>query len=250
MEKTVTCNYWKKNVCKFMNNSEKCRFSHGPDDFKDITIDCKYGTLCNNSICKFYHGNISTIKNVVYEIPIINKKLLKKNKKLRKIENIKSNNFEKVKVEFLEKEDKCMEKYIVNESNNNNYYNNIINKLKLENDLLKLENKKLLKNQEIKNNYSISGMVYSKDNNIKKGVPNKDKLLILYNKYVNIYNIFKDKQNNYKNIDMNEIKKYTKDNNIYKIKQRSTKIYNFYNKIINGTVKEYLPISKIIKIKF
>lgn len=338
MEKTIICEFWEKRNCKFMEKPSLCCYAHGMKELKKV--DCKYGPNCSVPKCLFFHGNTSTINKMVYDIPIINKKMLKRNNKkgIKKIsivetycKNIdtKSIQLEKFSktinkvsdiatidtynigsgiVTIIKKEEDIKEqvivknpdtnkllpfvdeyykniiikknkfinnivtdnyRYIVNIRNENkktnlkleilneknNINDNIINKLKKENDLLKSQNNEL---KTENNKLELDKLEMEKENKILKETNttsmvdhessniNKNKLLNLYNKYVNLYNIFKN-QNNYKGININEINKYTKDKNIYKIKQRSVKIYNYYNKLVNGVIKEYLPIYKIIR---
>jgi hypothetical protein len=243
MEKTVICNYWRQEICKFMENSEKCKFAHGTDELKNIPIECKYGSFCHNVNCVFFHGIIPTTRKMVYEFPLIIKKSKKHINKNNDIENNfnQHGNYEKVKnLENYNKTVKSSSSMSHFEKNNTynldnhkeySNLNNIIKKLEIENKILKGEIENL------------------KKSNIKNNKMDNEKMDIIYNKYINIYNIFKKFDNNYKII-KEEIKRYTKDNNIYKVKSRATKIYKFYNNLKNGTINEYLPITKIIKMSF
>lgn len=132
----------------------------------------------------------------------------------------------------------------------NNKKELLINKINSENFLLKEDNEILRKeNKIIKSSYTKKEMVDIKNN--KKIYKNdfQNKLKLLYNKYINLYEIF-NKYKNYKLINLDEIKKYTKDKNIYKIKQRSTKVFNFYENFKKGYIKELLPVSSIFKMVF
>lgn len=139
-------------------------------------------------------------------------------------------------------------KNIIYLRNINNNKDLIINKLKYENNCLKKNIEKLQNDREktntINNKMDMVGM-----NKKRKPTKNKKLLISLYDKYINLYYVF-NKYNNYKLIDIDEIRKYTKDNNIYKVKQRCYKIYNFYEKYKNGIIKDLLPISKIITMVF
>lgn len=132
----------------------------------------------------------------------------------------------------------------------NNKKELLINKINSENFLLKEDNEILRKeNNIIKSSYTKKEMVDIKNN--KKIYKNdfQNKLKLLYNKYINLYEIF-NKYKNYKLINLDEIQKYTKDKNIYKIKQRSTKVFNFYENFKKGYIKELLPVSSIFKMVF
>lgn len=312
MEKTIICSYWENKTCKFMEDPFMCQFAHGTEDINKIY--CKYGNHCNNPKCAFYHGNESTTPDMVYDIPIIDKRKNKKNKKIIKNtekynKSINFDNLEKEEiipftnyiphtyerqetatvVKIINKEygikeninifnndhvkvlsiidDFYITKYnnIVNEKNRyirqivfNNYKNiyylrkinnnkdEIINKLKSENILLK-ENNELLKKE--KNIYTKNNMVDINNNKKIYKIDFQNKLKTLYNKYINLYEIFK-RYENYKLINLDEIKKYTKDKNIYKIKQRATKVFNFFEKFKKGHINDLLPVSTIFKMVF
>lgn len=232
MKKTVICNYWIQGTCKFMKNSEKCKFAHGTDKLKTITIECKYGSFCHDVDCIFFHGFISTTRKMVYEFPLIIEKSKKSKKKINKNNFIKNDNSEESK--YLEECNPIEKDIPINTEYSD--LNCIIKKLEIENKRLKNEI------ENLKNSHTKDGIVECKKINNKK-------MDILYNKYINIYNIFNKFDNNYKII-KDEIKQYTNDNNIYKVKSRATKIYNFYNNLKNGIINEYLPITKIIKMSF
>lgn len=229
MEKIKICVYWEKKICKFMNNPDKCCYAHG--------INCKYGINCCNSKCVLNHGDI-----VVYDIPIVkiktfcnpnffenetNKIPVKSINEDNNILDINKNNINNVII--IKKEDNIndivyylesdynkilsyIDNYYIEKINKNNqYFRNTIIKncgyttfLRNKNQHLILENKILrLKYDQLKK---------EKRKNI-----NINRLTTLYNKYIDLYNIFKNNDYNYKNIK-------------------------------NGIFHDYLPISKIIKL--
>jgi hypothetical protein len=248
------------------------------EDIQKNTIECKYGSKCHNPNCRFFHGDEPTMINMVYDFPIINKKV-KNVKKVKKLFNeyINENNIiddtircinekgiEPTNITIIKKDKNIRNDISIktNDKENNEllsyidtYYNNIINRknkyiseITERNynciNILRNDNKKLKDIIEnLKKSHTINKMVENKPKNI-----NENKLINIYNKYVDLHNIFK--VSNYKHVNINEIKKYTKDKNIYKVKQRAEKIYNFYSKFKKGIFKEYLPISKIITMKF
>lgn len=306
MEKTIICEYWLKKNCKYMNDSSICKFAHGFEDIKEITIDCKYGIMCNNSLCDFYHGNVTTTTNMVYDIPIINKRKNKINKLNVKKEitadnnDIKNNNILSIpnlprnviqygiKDEIInnkngmENDNKLLssiDEFYIKKYNTMVYSKNryismvvadnykqivcldkinknnglIINKLNNENKSLK----KYIEELKIDNNEKTNTITELVEEgrlqnykNTPKSVNNvvTNKIINLYIKYVKLYNLFKN--SNYKQIDINEVRKYTKDKNIYKIKQRAEKVNSFYDKFKKGIYTCYLPINKIIKMTF
>lgn len=255
MEKTIICNYWKKGICKFMIKPEKCNFAHGSDDIRTITINCRYGSFCHNVDCMFFHGSISTTRQMVYEIPLIIKKSKKSKKDINKNIFTQRGNSEKIKI--LEENKKTVNslssilKNISDISDNLDNYgnrtNNIINtEYKDLNSIIKeLE----IENQMLKNEIENLKEYHTKNSMVENKKINNKKMDILYNKYISIYNIFKKFDNNYKII-KEKIKQYTNDNNIYKVKSRATKVYNFCNNLKCGIINEYLPITKIIKMSF
>lgn len=281
--KTILCDFWEKGNCKYMERSELCKYAHGIEDL--YIVYCKYGINCNNPKCLFYHGK-STTRNMVYDIPIINKKKNKKCKKIKSIENShfcksitnkeivinNSNNRNIPLKEYIKDETQIVD--IINKNKgikdtitafntdinkilsvvdefyikkyNNMVYNKdiIINKLKSENISLK----KITKELKIDNKNISAELSKNKINTMNVVENDNIKLKNLYYKYIELYKIFNN--NNYKTINLEEIKKYTMDKNIYKVKQRAYKVYNFYQKYINGIIKDVLPISKIIKMSF
>lgn len=303
MQKIIICKYWENGICKFMDDSFKCCYAHGVEDL--YIVDCKYGVNCNNPKCLFDHGK-STIPDMVYDIPIIDKRKIKKCKKIKNMEDSHViNNNEKYKnqiqdIKNYNKKDKIKHIILINKEKgirdyiniSNKDYNNLLSKIDefyinkyntmvyIKNNYisqivknnykniiilrnnnndkdiiikkLQSENNSLIKmTEELKSeNKNLSAeLSKNKINTINKVVENdKSKLKKLYNKYIELYKIFNN--NSYKTINLEEIKKYTMDKNIYKVKQRSYKIYNFYQKYINGTIKDLLPISKIIKMVF
>lgn len=115
----------------------------------------------------------------------------------------------------------------------------IINKITNENISLKKTIEYIGNENKINQNVNTLQMVKMVDTN---------KYEKLYNKYIKLYEIFKN--NNYRLINIEEIRKYTQDKNIYKIKQRACKVYSFYEKYKKGFIKDILPISKIITMVF
>lgn len=325
MEKTTICTYWENNTCKFMYNPEKCHFSHGMEDINKI--NCKYGVNCYNSNCKFYHGNETTISNMVYDIPIVDKrknknkknlnyiddvqkrfknnkslkfmnplenqeiiplktnipyinikdgmkdtfniiKIINKEKGINEVINILNTDFNKMLSAIddfyinrynimVYKKNKHISQIVKNNYKNisclriiNNDKDIIINKLNLENDSLKkglddLKNENGRLKSEIENTKYNTVVIKNK----KIVTQDQNKLKLLYDKYIILYKLF-NKYNNYKLINLDELKKYTKDKNIYKLKQRATKIHNFYEKFKNGTIKHLLPVSFVFKMIF
>jgi hypothetical protein len=303
MQKIAICKYWENGNCIFMEDSVKCCYAHGVEDLN--MVECKYGVNCNNPKCLFDHGK-STISNMVYDIPIIDKIKIKKCKKIKNMEGSHIiNNNEKYKnknqdINIYNKKDKINNIILINKEKgikdyiniSNKDYNSLLSKvdefyINKYNTMLYIKNNFI--SQIVKNNYKNIVILRNKNNDkditIKKlqsknnslikmteelktenkilsdklsknkiNTMNKvvgndnSKLKKLYNKYIELYKIFNN--NSYKTINIEEIKKYTMDKNIYKVKQRSYKVYNFYQKYINGTIKEFLPISKIIKMVF
>lgn len=251
MEKIKFCVYWEKKICKFMNNTDKCCYAHCINDLKKI--NCKYGINCCNSKCVLNHGDI-----VVYDIPIVKIKTFcnpnffeNETNKIpdNNILDINKNNINNVII--IKKEDNIndivyylesdynkilsyIDNYYIEKINKNNqYFRNTIIKnygyttfLRNKNQHLILENKNLrLKYDQLKkekeetklNNTHNTQLIESKNININR-------LTTLYNKYIDLYNIFKNNDYNYKNINMSLINDYTNDKNIYMIKQRATKV--------------------------
>lgn len=251
MEKSIICDYWENGICRYMNESSKCKYAHGESEIK--VVECMYGKDCYNVNCSFNHG-ISTFFEKTYEIPIfINKRKLK-NKKKNKSLTVKSDpshngnpnntkmeqktNTINKKIDFEKDNNKI---YVKSKAQNIDTVITINNKLKeeikeLNNEIKELNNKI----KELKNNNT--------KNKVVDKIINNDKIMIKYKKYIKIYEIFMN--NNYKTINMDEIKQYTKDNNIYKIKQRSEKIYKYYEQFKNGIIDKLYPVSTIFKMVF
>lgn len=212
--KTILCSFWEKCICKYMAEYYKCRYAHGVEDLK-IKVECKYGNRCNRADCKYNHGYfLPQDINKVYEFPITIKKKIMKNGKNddSEIRNIENNI-------------------------NKDYKQIIINN----------------KNNGISIGIQTDNIDPVTDINLNKKVfsRSKNKLEIIYQKWVNVYNIFEKYNYNYKVIkeNLNEIRVYIKDKNIYKVKERAIKIYKYYNKLkINKNI-EFLTISNILKIK-
>lgn len=157
---------------------------------------------------------------------------------------------------MLYSKNKCISKIITNNYKLISYLRTInidkdliIHKITDENFSLKKENERLKKDKDLEDTKknTIPNMEDIINKKTKTSYPSKLKLL--YNKYININEIF-NKYSNYKLINLDEIKEYTKDKNIYKVKQRSNKIYNFYSMYKKGIFKELLPVSTVFKMVF
>lgn len=255
--------------CKYRNMcyNAHCKFNHGNEstmvnmvyDFPIIVDKRKYSKINKKNknilkkVCK--HNDM---KEYIFksDLPYIEEKENKtivtinnKNKGIKENVNIFNTGYNKV-LSMID--EFYIKKYnnMLYEKNNyisqivkNNYKNifylrtinndkdSIINKLNSENKSLKKIIEELKKGHE-ENKNTINNMV----NNIKNVTKDDNKLILLYNKYINLYEIF-NRYKNYKLINLNEIRKYTNDKNIYKLKQRSTKIYRFYENFKNGDRK-------------
>lgn len=327
MIKSVLCKFYNDGSCRYISNPSLCPFAHSENEL--VIPDCKFGEDCRISRCSFNHYIKKPIENTEVNI----KDLIKINNK--KVKNKITKN--KLK-NFILNDIKNEEKIVKNKSltfnntlfenknfhtpsimnyditNNklllyiDNYYINIINKLKNkikffkkqvsqynnrillineEFNMLKEKNKKLVKkinyvpdrfnvstNTDGISNIDISvktniNKIYNGidtytqidnqeyTNSITKGIfkgiednNRKCKKIERYNKWINIYDIFKKYKFNYKIIKDNikEINFYVKDNNIYKIKERCTKVYKYYCKLLNKEVNEYLSVTEIFSI--
>lgn len=212
--KIILCSFWEKGICKYMAENDKCRYAHGIEDLK-IVVDCKYGSRCNRVDCKYNHGYfLPQDINKIYEFPITIKKKSKKNSKNddAEIYNIENN---------ISKDYKQI---IINNKNNGV-------SIGIQTD-----------NIDSIMDINLNQKVFSRS---------KNKLEKIYQKWVNVHNIFEKYNYNYKLIkeNLNEIHVYIKDKNIYKVKERAIKIYKYYNKLkINKNI-EFLTISNILKIK-
>lgn len=217
-----------ENTCNFNEDIVDCINGHKCENIpNDVNKDMVYcgdkGKVNSSSTVKIINKN-NFINDTVNIYNVDNNRLLqiiddfyiKKYNNMVYTKNINIENLNKIN------EDKSL--IIKNLNSENNSLKKIINELKTE-------------NQNLKNINTIN--IPHQNNKIKS----------LYNKYISLYYIF-NKYNNYKLINIDEIRKYTKDKNIYKVKQRAYKIYNFYQRYINGTIKDILPISKIIKMVF
>lgn len=127
----------------------------------------------------------------------------------------------------------------------NNDKNNIINKLIEENKSLKKKIAGMISGNEISKKETPNTTNKMVDTESKRNI----KLKKIYNKYISIYEIF-NKYNNYKLVNLDEIRKYTNDKNIYKVKQRCTKIYKFYEEYKNGIIDNLLSVTAIFKLSF
>lgn len=179
-------------------------------------------------------------------------KIVNKHKGINETINVLNTNYNKMLSTiddfYIKKYDNMLyskNKYISKIINNNYKLISYLRKININKDLIihKItdENERLKKNTMPTN---MEGLL-----NKKKKSEDPNKLKSLYNKYINIHKIFM-KYNNYKSINLDEIKKYTKDRNIYKVKQRSYKVYEFYTRYKKGILKELLPVSTIFKMVF
>lgn len=123
MIKTKICNNWineKNNYCPY---GKSCRFAHGIDELKKVTINCKNGIHCYNEECLFEHPEIwNPFNNKKKCIICLNDKnnCNKKNKKYKHI-NKKEYNIDKKNDYEIETpkvlEDDIESTYIENEKN-------------------------------------------------------------------------------------------------------------------------------------
>lgn len=223
MEKSIICDYWKRNICKYMKNSLKCKYAHGESEIK--VVECMYGKDCYNVNCSFNHG-VSTNFEKTYDIPIVINKRKLKNKNKNKSLTVKSDpsHIENPNNTKIEQKTNTINKKIDFDKDHNNIDTVVTINNKLKEEIKELKNViNELKYEMKKNNTK---------NKVVDKIINNDKIMIKYKKYIKIYELFMN--NNYKTINMDEIKQYTKDNNIYKIKQRSEKIYKYYEQFKNG----------------
>lgn len=182
MEKTVICKYWENKNCKFMEDATKCMYAHG-DDYINI-VDCKYGINCYNAKCKFNHGEISTIPNMVYDVPIIDKRKNQKNKKI--IKN-KENNFN-----IIEKEENIPFKTIIPYSED---IPKIITNIKIVNKEKGIEENINIFNKDYDKTLSIIDRFYIEKYNNTINDKNKYIRQIVFNNYKNIYYLRKINNN-------------------------------------------------------
>lgn len=297
MEKTVICDYWKNNICKHMNKPYNCKFAHGIDEIN--VVECIYGINCYNNNCNFNHGEVSTNKYMVYDVPIVYKRNNKKCKKTKN--NFKNINFsendnllvipnipqkyiqdgidDNVNIIKIINKEKCIKdklnikcqdhdkllsiidefyikKYNSMIKNKNKLISNIVNNNYKEIKILRDSNNKkdvIINNLNSENKLLKEYINEIKNNNTKKEkvenkIVNNNKIMKIYDKYIKIYELFTN--NNYKTVNLDEIRKYTIDKNIYKVRQRATKVYNFCNKLNSGVIKYCLPISKIFNMVY
>lgn len=283
MQKTVICSYWENKICKFMKNPSMCSYAHGIEYINKV--NCKYGSKCCNPKCDFNHGIISTIPNMVYEIPIIkkrkNKKLIKKIKDDEICEQI---NIPKKQIgsniyNIIDKEDNSNYKLSVAHIDPPILENDgkiiIINKEKGINDVINIFNKDFNNTLSIiddfyvkkynnivneKNKY-ISNIVKNNYNEIYKlRTINKDKDLIINkitNENISLKKTIEYLENENKNnqnvntlqmVDMVDINKYKKLYNKY------IKLYEIFNnnsyKLINiEEIRKYTQDKNIYKLK-
>jgi hypothetical protein len=240
------CKYWENKKCKYMLNSSLCGFAHGCEDI--IIQECRFGKFCKRPFCIFNHKDTDfKYERLSYPkrdgmVEKLNKNMNNYNLKfyLKKIKQLEYNNFS-----LMDTIDKLNTKICKDGINNHIEIKkeNTITNNGITTNSVEYENKKGI-DVEIQVNTTKCNI------NINKKLYKKDKLENLYKKWINVYNVYQKYNFNYKNIkeNINEIFIYLKDKNIYKIKERCVKIYNYYNKIILGETKEYLPISKILKL--
>lgn len=224
--KTILCTFWEKGICKYMVDYDKCSYAHGVGDL-EIKIECKYGSKCDRADCKYNHGDfLPQDINNVYEIPI---RIKNKNKKIKKNKYVKNEDAEIQNIE--------------NNINKNNKQNILINDKNIY--------YKISTMTQNNNGISIGIQTDTIDFGMVITLNKKNKLEKIYQKWVNVYNIFEKYNYNYNLIKENirEIRVYIKDKNIYKVKERAIKIYKYYNKLKTNKNIEFLPISNILKIK-
>lgn len=274
MDKTIICSFYENNICKFMNESHRCKYAHGKDEL--VIPECKFGVRCYNVNCDFKHYDIidKKIEININDIIKVNKNIKKvKNKKNNKIQNFKNipqNNMVDIKNKllqskmYIEKENNIFyDNGIKNEDKNNNSYINIIDRLKkkcqfltlnyinaftrtvfkLENEISKLkdENKILTKQINIKN----TSVDVSTNTDGISGIKKRD--FEIQNR--------DDKKSDVKNVNHISImeknrllKLYNKWSNVYKIFEK----YSFNYKIIKKNIdeiKKYVKDKNIHKIK-
>lgn len=188
-------------------------------------------------------------------------KIVNKHKGINESINVLNTNYNKmlsmVDEFYIKKYDNMLyskNKYISKIINNNYKLISYLRKINIDKDLIihKItnENERLKKKEYLENTKKNTIPTNMEDLlNKKKEPEDQNKLKTLYNKYINIHKIFM-KYNNYKLINLDEIKEYTKDKNIYKVKQRSYKVYEFYTRYEKGILKELLPVSTIFKMIF
>lgn len=246
MEKTIICTYWKNNTCKYMNEPYRCCFAHGVKEIKKIV--CKYGSNCHNPKCNFDHGDLSTTLDMVFDIPIIDKRKNKKQntKKIMNKKNNKSKLIENIQISNAN----SFELPLINTENSDNV--NIIrifNKEKGINDNINILYTDYNKILSIIDKFYIekyNGIVYEKNKYISKivnnnykeisylrSINNKKDLIINEinsenNKLKNIIDNLKNENNSLKN---NYTTKYMVDTKIKKKdKDEKNKIITLYNK--------------------
>jgi hypothetical protein len=273
MYKTIICSFYENNICKFMNESHRCKYAHGEDEL--VIPECRFGVRCYNVNCDFKHYDIIDKK-----IEININDIIKVNKNIKKVKNKKNNKIQDFK--NIPQNNIFYDEGIKNEDKNNNSYINIIDRLKkkcqfltlnyinaftrtvfkLENEISKLkdENKILTKQINIKNtsvdvstntdgiseikkkHFEIQTYVIPNRDGRKSDVKNinhinimeKNRLLKLYNKWSNVYKIFEKYSFSYKIIK----------NNIDEIK-KYVKDKNIH-KIKERCTKIYLYYNKIL----
>lgn len=264
----------KKNI---KNNINKKVNKNNSSNIFEMLNNQENETSSKNNIINTFQIDINNVPNNVPILDPINNiqtiKIINKDKKINEIVTIpRINNNDKlfniidnyyvtkylnhVYIKNKEISTICYNnfKYIKQLNNKINEKNNIIYKLKEKINNFEKENinlsskiKLLIDNKKdviLKTEKNI--LVYQVDPTTNDesahnlNIPND-----LYTKYINIYEIFRKYNFNYKLINIDEIRKYSKDMNIYKLKQRASKVFNYYQKYKAGIV-DLLPVSKLI----
>lgn len=276
MEKIIICKYWENKTCKFMDDCSKCMYAHGIDDINRTTVvDCKYGINCYNAKCKFNHGNISTIPDMVYDVPIIDKR---KNRKIKN-RNVQDGLQSKIKqyknvstivdmVYDMKEEKKKSPNFIkiinkdksINEKINffNKDYNKLLNLvddfyIKKYNTMVYSKNRYI--SQIIRNNYK--NIVFLRNNNNDKDTNIKK----LKSENESLIKITEDLKNENKNLSSqfskNNIEKRkvaTDKNKLKNLYNKYLELYKIFNnnsyKLINlEEIKKYTMDKNIYKVK-
>lgn len=215
--KTKICLFWEKGICKYMNNYEKCIYSHGTSDLKKRY--CIYKNNCFSSKCKFEH-EIIDLKIKVDLIDFIKPKKISKIKNKKQLE-IKENT---KTLKYYERDYNKLLNYI------DTFYLNKIENLK--NTIIEFKNKK---NEIVNNNYSMKNKLTYSEDNLENNKKKKKLIYSIDNKIINKYYTLGKmliEQNN--NLNITYINKYFNCKNTSMIKDRCNRIY----KLISH-MKEY-----------
>lgn len=261
MKKIIICDYWKNKTCKFMKDSDNCMYAHGVEDLN--VVECKYGSKCNNINCLFDHGESiaqSTIVNMVYDFPIIDKRKNKiKCKKLMKKEN-------NINMDILNHNTMINSVYCVNNKKpEKSNVVKIINKEKNINEII------MIFNTDYNNLLSTIDDFYINKYNTMINDKNKIISMVVRNNYrtiVSLRNINKNKdllisklkKENILLKENNGKKCYTKNNMVYQNKiislyDKYINIFNIFNKYKNyklinfDEIKKYTKDKNIYKLK-